>query len=237
MAHPTSKNGPGPPPSRSFFDPWNSSSTGHQRAENRLAGSTSWRQSRNYKLSHQFRDPSREGGTGHKADLVGAGSENFGRDGRQKNGSWESGAPGLREPGVTDIKSSFASAKRKWDGIRSADERAKRVLPNNQALDANQKSKITGSDGDTQTQPAQKKPTRLFAGVTIYLNGTTTPLVSDHRLKQLLAQHGGNVSIALGRRTVSHVILGERGGLSSSKIQKEIIRKGGKGVKYVSARW
>ena len=36
------------------FDAWNSSSTGHQRAENKLGGSTEWRQSRAMKLSHQF---------------------------------------------------------------------------------------------------------------------------------------------------------------------------------------
>ena len=57
------------------FDPWNSSSTGHQRAENRLGGSTGWRQSRNTKLSHQFKS----GGTGGKriSDQVGAGSEDW----------------------------------------------------------------------------------------------------------------------------------------------------------------
>lgn len=58
-----------------FFDAWNSSSTGHQRAENRLGGSTGWRQSRSMKLSHQFKS----GGTGGKriSDKVGAGSEDW----------------------------------------------------------------------------------------------------------------------------------------------------------------
>src|SRR3954464_15262906 len=56
-----------------YFDAWNSSSTGHQRAENKLGGSTGWRQSRSMKLSHQFKS----GGTGGKrvSDKVGAGSE------------------------------------------------------------------------------------------------------------------------------------------------------------------
>jgi hypothetical protein len=55
------------------FDAWNSSATGHQRAENRLGGSTGWRQSRATKLSYQFKS----GGTGGKriSDQVGAGSE------------------------------------------------------------------------------------------------------------------------------------------------------------------
>lgn len=57
------------------FDAWNSSSTGHQRAENRLGGSTGWRQSRATKLSYQFKS----GGTGGKriSDQVGAGSEDW----------------------------------------------------------------------------------------------------------------------------------------------------------------
>lgn len=58
-----------------YFDAWNSSSTGHQRAENKLGGSTGWRQSRSMKLSHQFKS----GGTGGKriSDEVGAGSEDW----------------------------------------------------------------------------------------------------------------------------------------------------------------
>ena len=57
------------------FDAWNSSSTGHQRAENRLGGSTGWRQSRTMKLSHQFKSA----GTGGKriSDQVGPGSEDW----------------------------------------------------------------------------------------------------------------------------------------------------------------
>lgn len=57
------------------FDAWNSSSTGHQRAENKIGGSTGWRQSRSMKLSHQFRG----GGTGGNriSDQVGAGSKDW----------------------------------------------------------------------------------------------------------------------------------------------------------------
>ncbi|KAL9117942.1 MAG: hypothetical protein Q9187_005516, partial [Circinaria calcarea] len=41
-------------PIRQTIDPWSSSSTGHQRSDNRLTGSTSWRASRSLKLSNQF---------------------------------------------------------------------------------------------------------------------------------------------------------------------------------------
>jgi hypothetical protein len=71
-------------PTREIFDPWNSSATGHQRAEDRLGGSTSWRESRSYKLGHQFRDASGEGGK-RLSNLVGAGS------GRRENGDWDVG--------------------------------------------------------------------------------------------------------------------------------------------------
>lgn len=79
-----------PAASPRFFDAWNSSSTGHQRAENRLSGSTSWRQSRNQKLGEQYKG----GLTGGKrvSDTVGAGSDHHGKEGRKANGGWERGA-------------------------------------------------------------------------------------------------------------------------------------------------
>ena len=71
------------PPRRTFFDPWNSSGTGHQRAENRLSGSTSWRVSRNLKLGEQYR-AGIDGGK-RVADTVGAGSHDFAKHGRNVN--------------------------------------------------------------------------------------------------------------------------------------------------------
>lgn len=96
------------------------------------------------------------------------------------------------------------------------------------------------------THPPQQKAPQVFANLTVYINGSTAPLISDHKLKQLLVTHGARLSIALGRRTVTHVVLGHPvglagagagGGLAGSKIQKEIARVGGKGVKFVSAEW
>ena len=98
-------------------------------------------------------------------------------------------------------------------------------------------------------------PPQIFRNLTIYINGSTYPLISDHKLKRLLVQHGANLSISLGRRSVTHVILGSPnsressirandnngagGGLASSKIQKEIAKSLGRGasVKYVGADW
>lgn len=85
----------------------------------------------------------------------------------------------------------------------------------------------------------ESKPPQIFRNLTIYLNGSTFPLISDHRLKQVFTQHGGSTCVGLGRRTVTHVILGNScgGGLASGKIQKEVRLVGGKGIKYVTAQW
>lgn len=98
---------------------------------------------------------------------------------------------------------------------------------------------------DTEDAPPPKRG--IFASLTFYINGSTAPLVSDHRLKYLIVEHGGSISVGLGRRTVTHVILGQAnrgggkggagGGLAGGKIEKEIRRVGGCGVKYVGVEW
>jgi hypothetical protein len=116
----------------------------------------------------------------------------------------------------------------------------------------------------------------IFDGLVIYINGSTFPLISDHKLKNLLCEHGANMSLHLGRRKVTHVILGRAtassdystptsaslthatsssavrsnntqkaaslvgsagGGLAGGKIEKEIRRVGGCGIKYVGVEW
>jgi hypothetical protein len=60
----------------------------------------------------------------------------------------------------------------------------------------------------------------------------------------MLAAHGAKHSIALGRRSVTHVLLGTTnvqggagGGLAATKIQNEISKRGGKVVKFINANW
>lgn len=209
MAPPHPDIPPAAEPARKIFDRWNSSSTGlvnfgsrfpnfsntdpelyhrHQRAENRLAGGTSWRASRTIKLAYQFNAGA--GGGKRLYDTVGAGSKDFGKDGRKENGGWEKGAPGLREDGWQDVRGLL--------GHRSA-------------------SSPTGKAQQKQhpTEEAEvecRAKTQIFRDLCVYINGSTAPMVSDHKLKQLLAQHGARVSIALGRRSVTHVILGTPNG-------------------------
>lgn len=216
---------PHPPaatPSRTAFDPWNSSATGHQRADNnRLAGSSSWRASRTMKLGFQYRAGA--GGGKRVFDGVGAGSEGFGRDGRG-----EGGGGGGEKRGEGKMVAVTAGTKRKISEVDSDEEKQKQ-------------------NPDPDPNP------RIFQNLCIYLNGSTAPTISDHKLKHLLAEHGAQISLALGRRTVTHVILGTPnnhnkttgiqqhrgagGGLAAGKIQKEIKRVGGCGVRYVGVEW
>ncbi len=251
-----------PEPTRTFFDPFNSSSTGHQRAQNRLSGSTSWRDSRTHKLAHQLRDTSGRGGETHVTDLVGAGSENFRKDGRKENGSWEVGAPGLREKGWQDIRGLMGVKKKRksqeiaehFDGdCMKAKNGFKDDIdePVARTRSASSPSQVTkpsprqtpGSRSGALSEPTLKAiPTapQIFRSLTLYLNGSTLASgISDHKLKSLFIQHGGSLSIALGRRTVTHVVLSScvGSGLAAGKIQKEVAKVGGKGVKYVTAKW
>ena len=105
-------------PARNFFDPWNSSSTGHQRAENRLSGSTSWRQSRSLKLTEQYKGG--PGGGKRAADTVGAGSEGFGKDGRKPGGGWEKGAKGLRTGGQKSLAETWGNSRATASAKRSS---------------------------------------------------------------------------------------------------------------------
>ena len=100
-------------------------------------------------------------------------------------------------------------------------------------------------EDDLKEQEKLNKTKGVFDGLVIYVNGSTHPLISDHKLKHILAENGARLSISLGRRTVTHVILGKPsgsqsgagGGLARTKIEKEIRRVGGCGVKYVGVEW
>ncbi|OCK84479.1 hypothetical protein K432DRAFT_284269, partial [Lepidopterella palustris CBS 459.81] len=222
-------------PTRVFFDPWNSSSTGHQRAENRLAGSASWRDSTNLKLSAQFRA---RGGGGER--IAGAGSGGFGRrGGRRADGEREGGARGWRVEGQRSLREVLRREGSELGGGVVV------VVEDERDMSGGVGEEEDGREGGTaEEQDAAPKQKQIFQGLCVYINGSTAPLVSDHKLKLLLAERGARMSIALGRRSVTHVILGAAneaggsgGGLAGGKIQKEIQRVGGKGVKFVGVEW
>ncbi|QUC23035.1 uncharacterized protein UV8b_07276 [Ustilaginoidea virens] len=78
------------------------------------------------------------------------------------------------------------------------------------------------------------RPRGLFAGTTVHVSGSTLPLVSDHRLRHLLAQNGATVSLRPGGRAVTHVVLGA--GLAAGKQEREVRRLRSR-VRYVRAEW
>ncbi|OTB09137.1 hypothetical protein M426DRAFT_316427 [Hypoxylon sp. CI-4A] len=224
------------------FDNWNSSATGHQRAENNLARSTGWRQSRNLKLTSQFKSGS--GGGLRVSDTVGTGSKDW--DPKLKavvtpelrSRSKRSVADMLTKPGtMATSMSSFCSTTARADPKAEDEDRSK--LTAEEKLAAQRKA-------EDETRDAEKAQTRgIFDGVVVHINGSTHPLISDHKLKHVLAEHGAKTSINLGRRQVTHVILGRPaggsrgagGGLAGGKLQKEIQKVGGCAVKFVGAEW
>ncbi|OAA55392.1 brct domain containing protein [Cordyceps fumosorosea ARSEF 2679] len=195
---------PKPPPSARPrpFDPWNSSSTGHQRREAPRretdgVSETNWRVSRASKLNRQLQTQN-------------------------------------QQPCPSPPPSSKPTVQRKSVAEMLARPGSMReTLPS--AADK------TGSETPEKRQ--------LLAGVVAYVNGSTAPLVSDHQLKAALAAHGARVSPHLARRQVTHVILGRPvaggggggagcgGGLAGTKMEREIRRRGGSGIKYVGVEW
>lgn len=237
MAPPKSKVPPAAHPNfGAHFDSWNSSSTGHQRAENRLSGSTGWRVSRTTKLHHQFKS----GGTGGKriSDHVGAGSEN-----------WDEKAKALipkdvrAKVSVTDM----LVGKGKSNTISTPDTASTRLTRVLVAMTGEEKIIAQRKvEDELKEQEKLNRKKEMFHGLVIYINGSTHPLISDHKLKQLLAENGARISISLARKQVTHVILGRPsgnegsgagGGLAGTKMEKEIRRIGGCGVKYVGVEW
>lgn len=103
-----------------------------------------------------------------------------------------------------------------------------------------------GREDELQEQERLDREKKIFDGLCIYINGSTYPLIGDHKLKHILAENGAKLSLHLGRRQVTHVILGKPyghqgagagGGLSGTKIEKEIKRNRGCGIKYVGVEW
>ena len=182
-------------------------------------------------------------------DTVGAGSRDFGRDGRKVNGGWEKVAKGLRK-GEGDLTAWMGGVEKKKDGL----EMRGKGMDGGEWGEEEAICKVseTPLDSETpnlenETSNSARKRKQIFQNLTIYINGSTAPLVSDHKLKYLLVEHGARISIGLSRRSVTHVILGTPngsgvgkgagGGLAGGKIQKEITRVGGCGVKYVGVEW
>ncbi|KAJ5888779.1 hypothetical protein N7495_008820 [Penicillium taxi] len=167
--------------------------------------------------------------------------------------------------GVRDIRSFMGVGKRKADDISKLPlekkaklvddgrERERAVLP----LPLKAKSTSISNSTPTSTSSSSKfaststekspQKSKIFTGTTIYINGSTLPKISDHKLKHLLVHNGAKISISMTRKSVTHVVVGAPnavgvgagagGGLSARKMQLEIGRGGWKGVRVVGVDW
>ncbi|SPN97408.1 uncharacterized protein DNG_00922 [Cephalotrichum gorgonifer] len=197
----------------SAFDPWNSSSTGHQRADGLGAG-VPWREWRNTKLSAQYR--------AGKGGLKGSGAPSPGRGPIVvvEEKARVSVMDMLIQPGA--MKGAISARGGKVEGG-----------------DGPEGEERKGGEGGGERSRG------MFEGLVIYVNGTTQPLISDIKLKRVLAENGARMSLHLGRRRVTHVIIGRPGsvgtgaggGLAGGKLEREIKKVGGCGIKYVGVEW
>ncbi|KAL2157338.1 hypothetical protein VTH06DRAFT_6156 [Thermothelomyces fergusii] len=261
MPPPTSK--PALPTELRFsrtFDPWNSASTGHQRAETR--GPPGWRESRTTKMNSQFR--AGNSGGERMADAVGVGSREF----DQRLGVFvpkevraralNSVADMLRNPGsmravskpparglsATSSVSRPAPAPEGALGKVRGDKDGAGLVPEEKPA-VERKAEDEAREVEEEEEAKRARERKIFDGLVIFVNGSTYPLVSDHKLKHMLSEHGARVSLHLGRRQVTHVILGKPsgpnggagGGLAGGKLEREIKRVGGCGIKFVGVEW
>ncbi|EFQ97813.1 hypothetical protein MGYG_00852 [Nannizzia gypsea CBS 118893] len=258
------------------FDTWNSVSTGHQRAEVKQTNSSGWTQVRSQKLSAQYGKTSKAS-NGEWAWLD--------KQGRKKLGHLSAGDGDIRRFMST-------GKRRTGDEVNGKSEVAKRMklMQGPQHKHIHEHGQVAGDDELVMSLEQSKgavcfdkrydrtsmndnkdeinddthvdKDKRMFADLTIYINGSTMPLISDHRLKNILIDHGAKLSIGLTRRNVTHVILGHPngecevggagagagadpgrsqtgagGGLAAGKMQREIRRVGGMGIKFVGVEW
>ncbi|PGH14784.1 hypothetical protein AJ79_02800 [Helicocarpus griseus UAMH5409] len=277
------------------FDPWNSSSTGHQRAENFCTNTPEWQQVRSQKLGTQFDDNSGRGGRGGEWDWVSTERYEEVRRKEEKIGDIRSFMGGVKkkgrlEEGKNENIAAVDGGIKKGNGAFVLDdlgdeggesdpsrksgrtshspflagnsgERDASIETHAQATLADPSSVSSMKDivPSSTSQPTQPSPSLIlqqtppvsrnngiFANLTIYVNGSTS-LISDHKLKHLLVSNGANISLTLARRSITHVILGRPnknqkgkgsgGGLAATKLQQEIQRVGGKGVKFVGVEW
>ncbi|KAI1662668.1 hypothetical protein F4813DRAFT_384251 [Daldinia decipiens] len=230
---------------RQVFDSWNSSATGHQRAENHIGRSIGWRQSRSLKLTSQFKGG--PAGGSRVSNTVGTGSKDW--DPKLK----ALVTPELRSRAKCSVRDMLAKPGIMATSMLSSTSTAPdpksipdvKVDEGSSGLTAEEKLMSQRKTEDEARETGKAQPRRIFDGVVVYINGSTHPLISDHKLKHILAEHGARTSINLGRRQVTHVILGRPtggsrgagGGLAGGKLQKEIQKVGGCGMKFVGAGW
>ncbi|KAL2832994.1 BRCT domain-containing protein [Aspergillus cavernicola] len=298
-----SKQPPQPLSNHLTLDPWNTTSTGHQRSESNPG--TAWQRTREAKLAQQFRtgdctlnsfvsNKTRSGsGNGTQNERVyekgewewdwgGDARGGRGHDGRSNTSTStrKGGKGGIRgelDSKQRDIRSMMRVKKASVGGPSLLQEKGgekekarddndgQSVSASRPELDLEpgplifedklqfQTQRLTPKP-DPQSQPQPPPQTNsitapessILHGATIYINGQTTPQISDHKLKSLIVAHGATLALSLSRR-VTHIIIGKPnsgpgcggagGGLAAGKLHREIQRGGWRGMKIVGVDW
>lgn len=299
------------PKNHLIFDPYNSCSTGHQRAERASSHSSQWRETRRRKLEGQFTSSTNTTSTSIS-------TSNSGRAHASSGGEWkwmsvhearriELGVMDIRRyMGVskggrssqlltagqkeqhrsiattttttttttTEERAMLAYQPRSLMSVDDAVVRSSTTTPSayepssehnnnsNNPSHNNQPTTITATNTNSHEKQSQGKNHKrgIFSTLTFYINGSTYPTISDHKLKRLIADEGGCVLLHLARKAVTHVILGssnnttntntenkpgmKAGGglLAAGKLQKEVLMhhgsgNSGNGIKYVTVDW
>ncbi|ODH49065.1 hypothetical protein GX48_04790 [Paracoccidioides brasiliensis] len=209
------------------FDPWNSASTGHQRAEKSHVGGPRWRQVLSQKLGRQFGDDTGRGGGVGDGEWGWVSSAQCGEARRREGGSGDirSLMGGVKKRrlhgGRVDMKQVIA--KDSIDGGITEGNGAFALDDSGTESDRNdrwpERNGFYGTPSppkppqgslhpDSQLMPLASTTKGIFTNLTIYVNGSTYPLILDHKLKHLLVSNDANVTPAFARLTVTHVILG-----------------------------
>lgn len=226
-----------------IFDPWNTGCAGHERAQHSHATRTAkYHSVRAQQLGLQFRGVHSEG--------VLDGLE------KQKEKEKEAERARKRKRGEGDIRGYMGGLSKKTVSC-SASAKMDIVVPTPEpGLQAEQTENLpptTTTSSSSSTPDTESSSPKIFASLIFYINGSTFPLISDYKLRHLIAEYGGSIAMNHARRSVTHVIIanpasssssGARcaggGGLSGAKLQKEIATtagKRGKGVKFVGVEW
>ncbi|KAF2402406.1 hypothetical protein EJ06DRAFT_528517 [Trichodelitschia bisporula] len=211
-----------PVPSNTYFDAYNSSSTGHQLGDG--GSGTAWRAVRTQQINLQFGGVTK-GAKGKQRTLWEVG-------GVQKRSTADTAEP----TAVTELSEPDRETPRPRPHLPPSDK-----LPPSDELPVSGQLPPSGQPAPSAQPPPPPKP--LFRHVVFYINGSTAPLVSDHKLKQLIASHGGRVALGISK-SVTHVVLGTNsaaggvgGGLAAGKKQREIMRCRGAGKRFVGVEW
>ncbi|KAH8425616.1 uncharacterized protein LDX57_003365 [Aspergillus melleus] len=257
------------------FDPWTTSSTGHQVADS--AASKAYRTLRQEKLARQFGEGQGDCTFARARSAAGTGA------GELERGTWvevtydRNKNAGLGRGGQRDIRGMFGVAKASsvvdmgvkeskvvgggkpllsslGDGVKGSSVTATAAetphdphpstTSTSTAHPNNELEPETKTNPVPNSNPPDSYP-QIFTTLTIYINAPSHPLLSDHKLKQILTLHGATIALSLSRR-VTHIIVGKPntrsghgfgGGLAGGKLQREITRAGCRSWKVVFVEW